>query len=322
MKTPDSDYEQAVLRMETADGSNELRGTAFAIGPRHFLTCSHLFSEGCDLVAYQSLQRGRIAKFEVHSHSELDVALCELSDGTSSFNKWIQPALQPLAADIDGEVCAVGYPVDINNGLSRWCGQVSAVNDLNGWIALQGSSMPGVSGGPVVYKGRAIGVLIGRHLSGAQIYAIPYALVHSWCEAWGYRLPPLKTPTTELSQVPIGPLVQARAIPQALFEAFALKFATPTTASRHVNASMSNLLTEVGAASIDEKRDVITPADLPASAANMNDYWFNVLSSAGVKSRRTLAAIIFTDNAIIEDDFDTSNRRVFQNFLDELKNPK
>lgn len=96
----------------------------------------------------------------------------------------------------------------------------------------------------------------------------------------------------DLGAVPIAPVVKAGEIPLAVIALFADRFGEPEHARQFVSYAME-LRGQCNPENFTDQQIVLRPGELlnPHTVA-ADDFWSDVLASAGRKSRRTLAALL------------------------------
>lgn len=116
-----------------------------------------------------------------------------------------------------------------------------------------------------------------------------------------------------LSQVPIGPAVMAHEIPLELIQALSDNHAQPEGARRVVDRAMA-LARRAHPVAFSTSQVVVRPGEVPQSEV-MDLFWSAVVGAAGLKSRRTLAAVL--ESAAVDRDADSPAGRM----LAWLKSP-
>lgn len=116
-----------------------------------------------------------------------------------------------------------------------------------------------------------------------------------------------------LSQVPIGPAVMAHEIPLELVQVLSDSHPQPEGARRVVERAMA-LARRAHPGTFSTPQVVVRPGEVPQSDV-MDLFWSAVLGAAGLKSRRTLAALL--ESAAVDRDPDSPAGRM----LDWLKSP-
>ena len=107
----------------------------------------------------------------------------------------------------------------------------------------------------------------------------------------------LQTICSGLVQVPIGPVVHAAQIPLEVIRIFADRFSDSRT-SRHFVQLAMKIRSACNPEAFTEEQIVVSAAEVRDPAeTTAAAYWADVLTVAGSKSRRTLAALLMTPGA-------------------------
>jgi hypothetical protein len=116
----------------------------------------------------------------------------------------------------------------------------------------------------------------------------------------GPRLPSVDEMTaarTALSAVPIGPMVRAHEIPVEIIGIFAERFGDPDGAKNFLSQAM-NLLGQCNPENFTERQILVRSGEvLNPHSVTAEDYWGDVLTVAGMKSRRSLASFLIVPGA-------------------------
>ncbi|SEN39162.1 hypothetical protein SAMN05216404_104100 [Nitrosospira multiformis] len=124
-----------------------------------------------------------------------------------------------------------------------------------------------------------------------------------------------------LRAIPVDPMVRAFEIPFFVIELFAARLQEPDAARRHFKLSMDLALQCADAEhtplqSVVSLGDVINPDKNPPIA-----FWGDVLTAAGYKSRRTLAALLLAPGPLAPGNLPDNTARELSNFVAWLTNP-
>lgn len=156
-------------------------GSAFAIGPKHFITCEHVFNkakQSSSEPAIQTSSLGLVARLEWHHHPEWDFSIGIIKDGFPVLEYWLPVSLIDLSS-IEEEFTCFGR-TSPSSAASKWNASFSQA-DLNvGWIALTETIEDGTSGGPVMLGENVVAVINAKSGRRNQKYVIPFKAVWSW----------------------------------------------------------------------------------------------------------------------------------------------
>lgn len=95
-----------------------------------------------------------------------------------------------------------------------------------------------------------------------------------------------------LLAMPIGPAVLATDIPLAVIQAMSDRHADPVTARSHFDLAMQRA-GRVHPARFTSEQTVVRPGEVPSPFhLGLDEYWAAALGAAGLKSRRTLGALL------------------------------
>jgi TIR domain len=133
----------------------------------------------------------------------------------------------------------------------------------------------------------------------------------------GPRLPTpseLMSARAELLRYPIGPMVTARDIPLELIRVFAECFDEPNAARNFFERAMQ-LRADCNPEKFDDRQIVLGRGEvLSPSNVSAEEFWSDVLTGAGHKSRRTLAAFLVAPGAPRQDEARTGQGGVLEGF--------
>lgn len=146
----------------------EKRGTCFSISENLILTANHVVAEATSVSVFLSSDdyaAGRsIEATCIHRNEQLDVAILKIADGIAS--NFIE--LYKTAINLDSEVKSCGYPIE--KGYYHAPINVEVTNTFThmdskefSFEVSQSSTVSqykGMSGSPVLYDGRCIGILL------------------------------------------------------------------------------------------------------------------------------------------------------------------
>jgi hypothetical protein len=100
-----------------------------------------------------------------------------------------------------------------------------------------------------------------------------------------------------LSAVPIGPMVCAHEIPLEIIGIFADRFGDPDRAQSFLSLAME-LVSQCNPESFTERQIIVKRGEILNPYANTAEaYWGDVLTVAGLKSRRSLASFLIAPGA-------------------------
>lgn len=140
------------------------------------------------------------------------------------------------------------------------------------------------------------------------------------------RLPRLSIETaealrTELLAVPIGPMVRPAEIPMDVIIAFGGHLDDPDQARRHLQMSMQ-LVLACNPEGFEPRQIIVTGGEVISPDKNpAESYWGDVLTVAGTKSRRTLAALLRAPTGLRGDRLAASSKAVIERFVGLLRSP-
>ncbi len=316
--------EDAVYRVFSLDGGSErFRGTAFAIAPNWFMTCSHLFCETTDNDKFflrGPSKHGDIGRIDWHHHPEMDCATGILEPGTDGVDTYLPILLRDVTSDL-GELRCMGF-IDTTSSLQEWTDQISGTSLIDGWVALQNTLSEGVSGGPVLAGDRVIALVRADNQRTNQKYVLPLTRVFSWIESKGFRASSLRSDSTSLAQVPIRPPVRAADISDAIIRIFASHLPDQSKAAAFVGRAMDASKT-ANAEGLSDGQILLHPSDLSfAGPVPSVTYWASVLLLAAERSRRTVAALFLIEGAPEPKLMADEEGAIYSAFLNWLIHPK
>ena len=122
-----------------------------------------------------------------------------------------------------------------------------------------------------------------------------------------------------LEKVPIGPMVRIHEIPREIIDIFAECYGEPEKAKNFLALAM-NIRSKCNPENFEKQQILVTSKEvLHPDSVTAEEYWFDVLSAAGRKSRRTLAALMDAPGAPGTKTLDTSLSRILTNFREWLE---
>ena len=311
--------EPAIYRVvDVSKPDRPFLGTAFAIGPRHALTCRHVIETAAEdvqpvLIAHASVgDIGRL-KWICHDDEYLDVAVTQLPDD-QQFQNWLTPMLAEIQVDQEGLVC-FGFP-SASEGLDSWTDQVSGYDNAHGLVKLQGSFRHGLSGGPVLdAKGNSVAINVARRTDGTQKYVLPMRAFYVWLQKNDFR----PEHGAGLLAVPIAPPVAFNEIPQEVIEAFADAFPDEVNARAHL-ARMSALIRNNNPEGLKPNQIELLRRQITAFSSP-EGFWNEVFALLATKSRRSIAALLDADGAPDPRLQETNTGGALRKFRQYLANP-
>ena len=121
--------------------------------------------------------------------------------------------------------------------------------------------------------------------------------------------------------VPIGPMVRPHEIPDEIIIAFGSQLARPDASRRHLQMSMQ-LVLSCNPELFDPRQIVVTDGEVSPPETNPpENYWAEVLIAAGIKSRRSLAALLCAPTGLRIERLPTATVAVLEHFLVWLRDP-
>lgn len=310
--------DRSIYRVDAVKGqARRFLGTAFAVSADFFVTCKHVFDtlqEDEKCLIYSTAGEGDVLATWLH-HDSQDFSMARREKAASKF--YLTP--QPIDVyDLDGEFTIRGYVKD-GGGLQTWHDRLSGWNHDDGWVALQGAALPGMSGAPVLYDCGAVGLVRATREGGSQKFIVPFRLVYQWMQKNGFVPEMVGDGSGDLARVPIGPIVRPPDFPDCVIELFVDVFGGHREALRHV-AAASALVLANNPEGLKSRQLIVTPGQLPTGGA-MDTFWQDALWTAGTKSRRTLAAFFEAPGAPSPDLLDPKDAEAFRRFHRWVRDP-
>jgi len=304
------------------DENKVFRGTAFAISPRWFVTCAHLFRDlqntSCITLSGPA-KYGDISNINWTFHPKLDCAIGELSPGIGEVESYIPVSLVDVTQDL-GELKCLGF-FDDTSGIQEWLDRVSGSSFTGNWVALQNTISDGISGGPVLLNDRAVAFVRADNLRTNQKYVLPIASIYSWLESSGFRTHSNDEGNAELSRVPISPPLRASEISDGVIRIFAKHLPDQNMAIRFVEKAME-ARGDANEERFTDEQILVHSTDLCfAQPVTSVVFWGSVLMLAAEKSRRTVAALLLTEGAPDSRLMPESEARVYKKFYKHIINP-
>ena len=312
------------IRRVLANGADTRRqiGTFFAVNPRMVLTCRHVIA-GVRPNERLALEGGPVSgdtgglKWHCNEDKLMDVALGVLPDGTPDFENWLTPMPRP-PAEWRSPVHCLGYR-EFGSSLQNWQDHVSAPDHRFRLVVLQNDVHHGCSGGPVLDDGgQTVGIVVSRDRDGVEKQVLPVECFYHWLEDRGHRpvsLPEKETPW--IATVPIGPIVRPPDIPQAVINAFADTYPSPVAARNHI-ARANRLTKEYNPEGLKESEFMLPQANQPGFDVPA-EFWAQVFYMMGIKSRRSVAALLAAEGAPVPEVH--GQRNAFEAFRKVLSDP-
>lgn len=292
-------------------------GTSFAITSQHLVTCKHVLDQKRDderVVVWSTALEGDLSADEWICHEGgRDFALGILT--TSRMQNWI-PHQSVLLGQLPDELECCGYIAD-GGTLQVWKDRVSGVHNDHGWVALQNSTLPGVSGGPVLLAEHAVGLVIAKLQ--AQKFVLPMTHVVEWLIEHGVA--PSAQPNVGLAKVPIGPAVRAADIPETVIWLFENAFPVHALALQFVFA-VENLVLANNVERFRPRQIMPSKGSLLPPGTPMESFWRDTLWQAGAKSRRTMAAFFYAEGSPSLDLLPAQDREQVKSFIAWLNTTK
>lgn len=276
-------------------------GTAFYIGKRSILTCRHVIEE-CqenERIVIERATSGDLGHIDwvVNDDPYIDISVGTLPEECEDLTNWADLNQTRPQAWVQPIKClgyrAVGY------GLQEWTESVSAIDHAFRQVVLQNSIHKGCSGGPAFDSEKnLVGVVVSRDSMGVDKHVLPVITFFSWLESTGWRSASnaaKQDPSSWLSKVPLSPHVPLRDVPQEIIEAFAETLFVEEAARSHIERANALIVANKPDGTTD-KQVILTRGEQPGFD-EPNLFWSIVFSKFGVKSRRSVAALIEAEGA-------------------------
>lgn len=120
-------------------------------------------------------------------------------------------------------------------------------------------------------------------------------------------------PLEDLRSYPLGPMVPAHHLPPSIISQYGDRYSSHDDRVQVVNQAISLRLSvepNVG------RNGILTPGEMPSALVRGRDFWFQILTSAGNKSPRMLAALLLSVDPIV---FDKEGQLARLQLLEKLR---
>jgi hypothetical protein len=122
-------------------------------------------------------------------------------------------------------------------------------------------------------------------------------------------------------RIPIGPMVHFHEIPVEMIALFSEKLAKPEQARRFFRTAMQ-VRSRCNPEGFTDRQILVQPGEvLNPETVTAEEFWSTLLSTAGQKSRRTLAAFLLAPGAPRENTIRATEASVLRNFKNHLAQP-
>ncbi|MEC7119509.1 MAG: trypsin-like peptidase domain-containing protein [Pseudomonadota bacterium] len=194
------------------DKPNDWTGTAFAISPRHLLTCAHVADEARQ-IQLSSLQGRRTAQCIAMDRPN-DVAVLLINEQDLPH---VLPVHQGRAGELGESVTALGYPLSglIGSHLQVTQGCISSLRGYQediGRLQFTAPIQSGSSGSPLLdQQGQVLGMVTSSLMNAQNMnFAVKHYLIWALLDTIGFE-------SQAMAQQPIGmsPLSQTQLVKQA-----------------------------------------------------------------------------------------------------------
>ena len=285
--------------LRRSDRDRSFVGTCFAVNDHMVLTCSHVVEEAEEAGAASVVDGGYQGDIGLRwaFHDRYDVAVGTVKKGT--FRNWLTPVCVDLA-QLESPVTCIGYGTG-DKGIRSWEDRVSGQDRVHGLVTLQNSVQKGCSGGPVLdaHEG-VVAMIVARDAPGATKYVLPLQSFYAWLQVCGFDPAPMgqdggRSVTSWLLNVPIGPPVSIEQVPAAVVLAFANKLAEEGEA-RVFLARANALILAHNPERLGTSQITLRPVDQPPFRVP-SAFWHHVFAALGMRSRRSVAALLEADGA-------------------------
>ncbi|MER8565093.1 serine protease [Mesorhizobium sp. M0924] len=308
-------------------GDRKVLGTAFSIFGGRVLTCMHVLL-GQDKVLiehragqavfnfrsvflFRSVDQGPVAVAEWAFHDEYDVACGRLAEGASFLS---QIPLQTAVVTPSTSVTCAGFPASGADTLYTFERSVAAQGPQG--LILDGALAPGMSGGPALVNGRAIGVVYADTVSESMGFLVPLNAISNWIERVLPPIPDLPANEAGLAGVPIAGSLRFFDIPPTVIEVFSRQFDDRIVARNFFRHAMA-LRAQWNPEGFTENQILVRPSQInwesPPEA-----FWSRIFELCAQRSQRTLAALFFATNAPQSEFLAHPERMIFEQFRIKL----
>jgi Trypsin-like peptidase domain len=313
-----------VIRSEDRD----ILGTAFVIHGRRILTCRHVLLGqaraprpqrekqalfNCPAISlFNSVEVGPVAVTEWGFHEEHDVACGYLADGATVAELPVQVSVVPPST----EVTCAGFPGSTPNLLHSFKRNVAAGQGAEG-LVLDGALSPGMSGGPALVNGLAVGVVYADAVNDSLAYLAPLNTIFRWMEK---VFPPIEFPPNPsgigIATVPVAGSLRFFDIPPVVIEVFARQFEETEIARIFFKDAMA-LRAAHNREGFTDRQILVRPAEITWSAAP-ESRWAKIFELCAQRSQRTVAALFFASDAPQPEFLAQPEREMFEKFKAKL----
>ncbi|MBY3214300.1 trypsin-like peptidase domain-containing protein [Rhizobium laguerreae] len=319
-------WRSSILQVIRAE-DRKLLGTAFGIYGRRILTCRHVLL-GQDRVPltlreqqtvfkcpsiflFNSVEVGPVAVAEWAFHEQYDVACGYLAEGAPAAELPVQVSLVPPSTTV---VCA-GFPASGPDRLHSFERKVAAGQGVEG-LVLDGALAPGMSGGPALVDGRAIGVVYADAASDNMAYLAPLNTIFRWMERLFPPMDSTGAPSGGIASVPVAGTLRFFDVPPAVIEIFARQFEEQELARTFFRDAMA-LRAAHNPEGFTDRQIIVRPAEIVWSAPP-EARWMRIFELCGKRSQRTVAALFFAVDAPQPEFLAPPERELFQQFKAKL----
>lgn len=289
--------------VQELESGTESAGTAIAISPRAFLTCQHVVDapQSRKISVEGQAWQGPIGRVRWISFlPDFDAALGWLPDDAYDLTDWLPPfSVQPQL--IRGPLTIAGYGPG-RAPLDSWTDELSGHDSLLGLIKLQNTVRKGASGGPVLDPdGRLVGIIVARATDGSQKFVLPLVSLMPRLRSEGVPCGDTAEKLSaalsadRLTDIPPGPRMTIAHIPVPVLVAFSEELNERREARAHVLRA-SQLVAQNNPEGFTARQTQITTGEMPQFETAFQ-FWHDVFSIAGHKSRRMVAALLVADGA-------------------------
>lgn len=298
------------------DGTgSEFRGTAFAVSPKHVVTCHHVIDhlDPAHISIFRSNNEGFISRltWKHFNNHGFDFSIGTLPESVSYQETWLGPS--PIKPKNFAEPITIYGFASETEGLDQWEDRVSGIENSHGLVKLQNSTRKGVSGGPALdARNRTVGITVARRRDAAQKYVLPFADIFGLLEIEGVR-----AGQDGLLSIPVGPMVRIGQVPHQVIEVFAQTLNQESEARMHIARAM-RLSAQNNPEGFEERQITILEADMP-SFSFPRQFWFEIFDLAGRKSRRCIGSLMLAQGAPNPQFLEADHKKAYLEFEEFLK---
>jgi hypothetical protein len=318
-------WRTAVFQVVTAD--RQVLGTAFTVFGRRVLTCRHVLQNIARVqlnpggqvplflyklvYLFRSVDFGLIKVAEWAVHDTYDIACGRLAEGVPAVDT--VPLETRIVVPSTAVTCA-GFPASGAGTLVTFERHVAG-RTLDGFL-LDNAAAPGISGGPALVNGRAIGVVYADVVDEHVTLLVPLNEISSWIERTLGPIPdqPGKV-DLGLTAFPIVGSVRYD-IPVGVIRIFSRQYFDPNEARRFFNAAML-LRAEHNPEGYSEDMILVRPEEIVWGAAP-EAFWERIFQISSRRSQRTVAAFFVAESAPHPDFLQPADRTIFEQFRSRL----